>query len=428
MHLNSQAAKALIRRNIQTVRNFFHLGLIQGSNALIQILLIPVITRTIGLGELGHVSVAASVALVAAILVNYGSNQSGVKDVALLRQDPEKLAGLFFSVYYVRLLICSVCIVAVLVWHCWFRSFYSLYCLLALPIVLTELFNPFFFFVGIQQLGLYNIMNLSGRIVSAVCILFFVHSADDGPWVNFYLGIGNSIAYALMLWYALKKFGIHFTRFSFSSVWPLLKTNAYLTGNNLSVQLQQSFFLFTISATAGSLVLGAYSLCDRIIMAARMIIISFSNAIYPKAALGFRQERQKWSHQKRMMNIGLFFVFSMAGLFVFALAPLLTKIITGTDEALTVYYMRCISFVPLVAALNSLNVIDLLLKSRYDYIFRISVMLLLITITSSMLFYHLGSVSQYGYYLLSVEVFSIPLYLYYIARTNAQKSNPAFFG
>lgn len=72
---------------------------------------------------------------------------------------------------------------------------------------------------------------------------------------------------------------------------------------------------------------------------------------------------------------------------------------------------------PFVAALNSLNVIDLLMKNEYRYIFLIALILLGISIAASLLFIQTGNKYIFGYYPVTVEIFSLPLYFYYIKKT-----------
>ena len=52
--------------------SFLHLSFIQGANVLIQILLIPIISRKVGLTEFGLIMLASSYAALVSILINYG--------------------------------------------------------------------------------------------------------------------------------------------------------------------------------------------------------------------------------------------------------------------------------------------------------------------------------------------------------------------
>ena len=89
-------------RNFSAFFSFANLSFIQGSNVLIQLLLIPIITRIVGLQEFGLVMLASSYAALVSIFINYGSNQSGVKDVAQEKESPSNLSKVFYSIYIVR--------------------------------------------------------------------------------------------------------------------------------------------------------------------------------------------------------------------------------------------------------------------------------------------------------------------------------------
>jgi hypothetical protein len=64
--------------------------------------------------------------------------------------------------------------------------------------------------------------------------------------------------------------------------------------------------------------IGAYSLCDKIIWASRLLISSFSSAVYPKSTLMYRTSPQSWKlYKRKRLNILLAIVFSLGGLFLF---------------------------------------------------------------------------------------------------------------
>ena len=286
-------------------------------------------------------------------------------------------------------------------------------------IIVAELLNPFFFFVGIQKLSSYNLVNLLSKVLAVVCILFWVQGPSDGVWVNFFLGAAQIPGYLILLIYLIKKFGLSHFQISFSQLWQYIKQNSYLTGNNLSVQLQQSIFLFAVSAMGNAALLGAYSLCDKIVWSFRMLIISLFNVVFPRASLLHKENPQQWQHiqQKLRWAIGLVFILVAVGLYFFA--HWLVPLITGHEDSMAVLFIQCISLVPLLAAINSLNFAELLLGNHYASIFTISLILLGISAILSAVFIQLGQPIWFGLFPLFAELGSIPLYRYYI-----QKSKP----
>jgi O-antigen/teichoic acid export membrane protein len=398
--------------------NFFNLGFIQVSNAFIQILLFPIIIRIIGLHEFGYTMVANAYAALAGLFINYGTNQSGIKDVAVHKNNPQALNEIFYTVYYTRALLFLVSLL-VLAGLYGFAVPHARYFLFASTIVFAEMLNPLFFFIGIEKLFLYNAANLAAKLLSALLIIVLIHANTPGWWVNFYLGMSSTLVFIPLLVYIVRQYRLTQYRITVVAMRQFLQHNFFLTGNNLFVQLQQSFFLFTLSGVAPPLVLGAYSLCDKIVWSFRLLIIAFSSAIYPRAAILFREQKEQWVSYKTTINGWLAVCFLVAAGGLLWLAPWIVTLLTGKPDALTTLYVRSIAFVPFVAALNAMNVIDLLVKNRYHYLFIIGAILCSIAILVSFLFARVGKENWYGYYPITIEVCSLPLYILFIRKTHA---------
>jgi len=413
----TQKYPAFIKKNGSSIFSFLNLSFIQGINVLVQLLLIPIISRAVGLSVFGSIMLATSYATLFSILVNYGSSQSGVKDVALFQHQPKELFIKCYPIYLTRVLLFLIGAgITLLLYQIPGWEQRAEYLLFAQVLVLSEVLNPLFFFVGIQRLLLYNIVNLICKLISVVLILLFIHSPSDGIWVNFLLGIPTVVGYAGLCIYLIRKYRLFYFQFSFNSLKQYIQQNFFLTGNNMSVQLQQSFFLFTISGLNDPLLLGAYSLCDKFVWSFRMLIISFFNVFYPRAAVVFRESPTQWVQLKNKLQRGLWVVLSIIGLLLFLSADQLVHIVTGEINDLSASFIRSICLVPLIAGINSLNVADLLLRNRYADIFKIALILLLISIIFSLLFLYSADRSMFGLYPMLTEICSIPLYVYFIKR------------
>lgn len=410
---------ALFRKNGTSIFSFLNLSVIQGVNVLIQIILIPIITRSVGLSVFGSIMLATSYAALFSIVVNYGSNQSGVKDVALYKDQPKELAHRFYHIYLLRFIFFLIGLgITLLLYQIDGWQERGKYLLYAQALILSEMLNPFFFFVGIQRLLLYNIVNLIFKLLSLVLILLLVKQADDGVWVNFLLGMPSAIGYLLLGAYLIKKYKLYEIGFSISSIKNYVQQNFYLTGNNICVQLQQSFFLFAVSGMNQPLLLGAYSLCDKFVWSFRMLIISFFNVFYPRAAVVYQESPAQWIQMKQQLRKALWIGLGSTGIVLFLTADPLVQLVTGERNELSIVFIRSICIVPLIAGLNSINVADLLLRNRYADIFRIAMILLAIAVVISFSFLQWANPSLFGLFPMLTEIFSIPLYLYFIKRAD----------
>lgn len=402
---------------IGTILNFFHLGSIQISNAVLQILLFPVIIRMTGLPAFGHVMVANAFAGLLGIFINYGTNQSGIKDIALSRDNPAALAQKFYPVFFIRLLLFILCL-AILPLVKIYATTNFLFIIYAVPLVLAEVLNPIFFFIGIEKLLVYNVTNLFSKLASIILIILFIRGTEDAHLVNFYMGVCALASYFFLFIFAIQHYKIAFYIPGIRSLWHFIRENAYLTGNNLSVHLQQSVFLFILSASGNTMILGAYAFCDKIIWASRLLLISFSSAIYPRFTLLYQENRKKWRQYKQNINL-IFCIAFTASAVVFLLFPeQIVAIFTGEKNSLGITYIRAIAFAPLMIALNSLNLLELLIRNAYASIFRISLIILGLSIFTSFFLISLKEPIYYAYYPLLIETSCLLLYLFYLRKNS----------
>ncbi len=422
--INPQRYIGFARKNTVLFQNFFNLGFIQLSNVVVQILLFPLIIHIVGLETFGYVAVAGTYAGLLALLINYGTNLSGIKDIAIGKNNLDTLSQLFSTIYQTKavLFACSLAVPLIL----YGLSYnHTQYFVLATTIVLAEVLNPLFFFNGIEKLFVYNCVNLAAKLLSAALIILFVKTPDNACWVNFFLGLGNIIAYGILAIYAKRKYRLTWKPFSAVAIAGLIKDNFYLVCNSLATQIHQSFFLFLISFTSSPLTLGAYSLCDKIFFSFRLVLIAFSSAIYPKASIAYQENKEKWGRYKKNINGLLAIIFLVAGIVLFFYASLIVEIFTGKSDELASIYIRSICLVPLVAAVNSLNVIELLIRNQYRYLFYCGLTFMCISVIISFLLNTYATISAFGFYPLLAETCCMLTFLYFLRKSDQNPQLPA---
>lgn len=361
-------------RNNPIFSNFLNLSSIQVSNVVLLILLHPILNRKIG-DAYGITMVANSFAILIGIIVNYGTNQSGIKDIALVKENKEQTAIEFYNVLLLRALIFIPAFIILLLAGTLEIKNYSFF-LLATPLIFTEVLNPLVLFIAMERLSIFNMINVLIKAGIILSVIFFINGPEDARWVNFYIGIIHITGYAVLIVYAIYKFGLQFKKFNHLNYSVLLKSNFYLVGNGLSAHLQQSFLLFALARWGSSNWLFAYSLCDKIIWSARVLIISVANAIYPKAAIIYNESHRAFQNMKLRYN--RFFSICFGALFLILLlgAPSIIRLYTGGENELAILFLRLMSLSPLLAALNALNIIHLLISNQNKQLLNIGVLLL----------------------------------------------------
>src|SRR5436190_24116957 len=95
------------RRN-RIFSNFMALGILQGTNFLLPVLVMPFVIKKIGADGYGIVAVAQGVMLLFVTVSEYGFNLTATRALALHRNDVSKNARLFFTVLAAKMVICLV--------------------------------------------------------------------------------------------------------------------------------------------------------------------------------------------------------------------------------------------------------------------------------------------------------------------------------
>ncbi|MEO5911284.1 MAG: oligosaccharide flippase family protein [Pelobium sp.] len=397
--------------------NFVNLSIIQVSNILLMILIFPVLTRIVGLENFGQIMVANALAGLLGIFVNYGTVQTSIKEIATSKDDKNLLSEILFNIFTIRIVLFIIVCFAVGFSFVFIKENYFLY-VFALPLVFAEVVNPLFFFLGVENLKTLNIANLISKIVTLVLIIFLIHDGNDTNWVNFLMGSVLSITYIITIIWGFRKYRIKFVMPTHFTQIVILKGNFFLLVNNFAVHLQQSLMLFMLQHWGNAIWLGAYAICDKLIWSSRLLIISIFNSLYPSAAKLFEVDHDKWLRFKNKIRWSTSIVFLAGSLILFFFPHFIIKILVGEGNTLSVTYLREMAFVPFIASLNFMNVMDRLLHKDNYSIFKIALVILVISLIASYSFVISREFEIFGYYALFSEIGALLMYEYYVRKNN----------
>lgn len=416
--MKSIIKKALLKlKGQKVVANFINLSSIQLSNVILLSLLFPIITQKIGIEEFGIFMFANTFSNLASIFINYGTNQSGIRDVAVNNNNIVAQNKVVNDILYIRLVVFVLYLVLLIALK-WLKIQYYDYVILAIPIVFAEVLNPLFFFIGIEKLKLYNQANLVSKILSIALILLFVQGPKDSILVNFILGISSVLIYVYLLFYILKNKYFHLKAPSIVELKGIGKENLHLTISSVSVQLQQSLMIFLLARMNNPLLLGSYSLCDKVVWSVRMLIVSISTSIYPKSAQLLAEGIEFWKAYKKRFKKLITFSFLALSVFLFVFSDLIILILSGEHNTMASNFLKMMALVPTVSALNSLNVIELLIKKENEILSKTAIFLSILSLIVAWLLTTHFSTKWTGSYTITIELISLIIYEFLIRRSS----------
>jgi O-antigen/teichoic acid export membrane protein len=404
----------LFKIHFPTISQFAALLMLNISNAVFQLLVIPVLIHYASPIKLGVYFIALSFGVLASILVNFGSSQTAVVELQRVSTDNEKdiicvetLAVRFYPLWIATIISLGVAAV----------SENGIYYFAILPMLFAEFINPQFFLIAQYKINKYSILNMVIRAL----VLGLIYICRNNDQLIFIALLSSGVGMFLL---NVLFFKVAFPAGNLFSLWPnfkrilsLIKTHALIVGNGITVHLQQSLFLFTLPAFASPIFLSAYGLIDKLISSCRMMVNAYSAAVMPKAAGEYLQGNEQWRTLKKQQNSILALACIAAG-FVLYFFPefILFMLLLGKSNADPAFMLeatkllKLIALVPLLIALNVLNVAELILDKKFKSYFGAGLIVLLIA-ALFILFLYLGLPNDtLGYYPMIIEGACLVIY------------------
>ena len=399
-------------------KNFLNIGIFQFAGMLLQLLAIPLITRKYGLEIFGEIALTTSVAFLLGNFVNYGTNQTAIKDVAIAKSNSLELSKIFSKVFWLRIVVFLIIVVMTTMITMTTQEKSLLLWLSITPLIFSELINPLYFLIGIEKIHWISWGNLCARLISLLLIFSVYLENSISVYLNLFVGIPLLLFYFIVTIFVILKSKINLFAPVYQSLKSDLKNNFFVTFNGNSALMQQSIFLFFVAGLTNPLLLGAYGIIDKLLSATRQIVSSFSLSIYPRAAELYHQEKRQWRSFRRKIQLSYVLVFIIAGILIYLCAHVIVHTLTKEQNEYSIGFVQLFALAPLFLALNANNVIDLLLSNKYKEMFYISLMVLFATLFLSYTLTRFNHAMSIGLYPVLIEGTCFLIYTAFIRKLN----------
>jgi len=408
-----------MKLHLPTINQFASLLVLNITNAIFQLLVIPILIHNTATEKLGGYFLALSFSVLASIFVNFGTSQTAVVEIrnATTETQRQTILAETLAIRFFPLLLAIVvsCILPFIANH-------GIYYILVLPMIVAEFINPQFYLIATYKVNRYTVLNLLLRL--ALLLIIFLLRTND-KIIEISLFIIGMMMLLLNVFYLqstfLKKGTIQYFP-TITRLQQLFKTNILVTGNGLTVHLQQSLFLFALPSFVTPLFLSAYGLIDKLISSFRMLVNAYSSAVMPHAAGTHHAGFAQWKKLKKQQNIILSAFCILAGAIMYLFPEqLLTILFLGKNNNTAFFneaahLVQLISPVPLLIALNVLNVAELILEKKFLAYFGAGIFILFISLLSIDAL-KLGLPASYaGYYPVLIEASCLLLYVFIVQK------------
>jgi|SRR5690554_965883 len=274
--LKTKQAKTLLE-------NFISLSALQVVSMLLPLITLPYVLRTIGYEKYGLIALALSLTTYFNSIVDYSFRITATRDVAVFRNSPKKLNLIYSKVITVKTLFLLFSLLVITIVVLAYPPFYkekTLFFFSAFSLVGYALF-PEWFFQGIEKMKYITIINVSVKIVFAICIFIFIKEESDYMILPLMTSLGLFFSGIAGQYILIKKHKIKYYQLSIKRIKSTISKNSPIFINQFVPNLYNNTGGFLLGIFGTPALLGLYTAIRKIIDLAVTLLNIVSRVFFP---------------------------------------------------------------------------------------------------------------------------------------------------
>ena len=332
------------------VSNFMSLGFQQGITILFPLLIFPYLLRILGISGFGVFTLIQTGIMYFDLLIAFGFGLTATKRIATARGDVAMQKQIIAGDYFIQLLLFIGSLIAILLCSLFIPYLQQniMLLLLAALYLLGNLLFPDWYFRGIQQMKNCTLVTLISKLISFVLIIVLVRQQTDIINAFFALAAGNVLSGITGFFLLQHKVKLSFKLPEKTFITTLFKESSYVFASIILAPFYSSVNIFILQFFANPLIVGSYSIAQKIFNAATMLTGVVNNSFFPYLTQQYAASvtAYKKSVQKLLVMIGA--VFFILAIIQFFGAALIIQLLVGKNSSEDIIYaiaiLRIISF------------------------------------------------------------------------------------
>lgn len=327
--------------------------ILQLSSYAVPFLLLPYLTRTLGLHAFGELAVAWAVAAYIQIFADFGFYLWGVRECALHRHDNDRISKLYSNIQTIKIFLLFISLVAMFAVSKVAGSSAYLYLFLWVAVA-GQALMPGWLYQGMERNFWFLAYNITAQVVAAIITVVLVSSPSDLVFVTFSAGVSWAIFAILANLDVQKRFDINCKKPEISSIkeaasgaYPLFSANIWVA---LYVNLPAVAVGFLSAKSEAATFVGA----QKIILAVQALFTPISSALFPRmSAFAAADKALALVFFKKIIAVSVFcmFVFSLV---LFAASDFIIFAALGASFAASAEILRIMVFGVVLVVANML--------------------------------------------------------------------------
>lgn len=337
-----------IKENRTVLTNFSYLTLLQIFTLLGPLITYPYLVRTIGLQLYGIVIFAQVLVSYISLIVDFGFNSIGAKEIASNRDNPNVISEIVSSVQLNKLIIWIICFIIYLIIVCFVPFFkdYKFVYISSFFITFNELLFPVWFFQGIEKMKYTTYINIFVKLMFILLIFIAVKDESDYIYIPLLNSLGALVAGLFSFYVIINKEKIRLCWIPLSKLIYYFKESVSLFISVLSVRLYLNINKLVVGSCLGMSEVAIYDLGEKIATTMKIPIGMIGQATFPKIS---RERDIRYINRLMYIVVGLAILGYMV---LFLFTPFIVKLFTGDNSVDAITIVRILGLSGIFAAGN----------------------------------------------------------------------------
>lgn len=340
-------------------KNFVFLFIVQFSNYVLPFLVIPLLTRALGIEGFGKYAYYIALPNLLMIIIKFGFEFSATRQISIEEGNREKVLRIASSVYLIRacLLVCmSLLLFAIITLFKPDEQIQSLV-LGGFLLLLGQALLPIWYFQGLQQMKYVTFYTVTTKIVYVGLLFMLISDKQDYGLAVIIYGLAFAVAGIASTLHVFYQLGFAFKCSREDIKEQLCQALPFFT-SRVCVTSYTASIVPILGHIATPTQVAIYAASEKLYMAAQSVMYPLANALFPHVA-----KHRDIALFKKLFTVALvlFIVGGIAGYFV---APHLIIFLFGQEfaSAVDIFYLHMIALIfvlpsimlgyPLLAALG----------------------------------------------------------------------------
>jgi PST family polysaccharide transporter len=335
------------------VRNISALVGAQAVSLVVPLLTVPYLARTLRPSGWATVLVAQALGSWLILLMEYGFDLSGTRDVAQARRAPHTMTAVVGAVQGAKLLLVPVAallgIVALIVVP-GLRGDGRLLLWTLCYAVLRGL-NPLWYFQGIERVRGAAAVDAGTKAAAAAGVFVVVHGPADGWRVIALQAVFAGVALALLTRLMAREVRLRVA--TPRDAWRALRRASGVFGVRAASGFSVQANTLVLAAISGATTVAYFGGAERIVRASINLFQPLTQALLPRISFLSVADPDRARHAIRRSLLLVGGLGALFGLVAFSAAPLLTRVLLGPGYEAAVPVLRVLAALPLLVGIDT---------------------------------------------------------------------------